>query len=80
MSARELAGDFDLEFDRLSGGHVEELSKLATLTGCDLGELILSTPSSAQKGTLRIGTELIATKFSRRRHLSVCLECWAEDI
>lgn len=79
-SAREFAGDFDLNYGRIASGTPHELAKLANLTGCDLDELLSATPNTADKGWLKVGSEAISRNFSRRKHLYICPECWEEDI
>jgi hypothetical protein len=81
MSAPELASDFELNYPRLVSGHPGELARLAEITGCDLEALVRSSPRSGEGiNGLRVGEEVIAWTFSRRKHLYCCPECWSEDI
>lgn len=80
-SAREFTGDFGLSFNDIASGKFQELAKLAHLTGCNLDALRDNTPITGEpSGQVRVKNESISTNFSRRQHLIVCPDCWAEDI
>lgn len=80
-SARELALDFELDYGQMVAGNREQLQKLADITGGDFDMLVRFSPRSGGAGnSLHLDGQTISVKFSRRRHLVGCPDCWAQDM